>query len=79
MLLELIHDHLVGGQKVTLSLGISIEPLDALDRATWSYNDTAALLLALQVDIGAMPRPTVEDIRASWFQQTNKNRREVLD
>jgi hypothetical protein len=51
---------------VTLSLGISIEPLHPAHRDTWSLNDTASLLLALQVDMGAVPKPTFEQIHAAW-------------
>jgi hypothetical protein len=65
-LLQLVHDTLTTGERVTLSLGISIEPLHPSHRESWSLADTATLLLALQVDMGAVPRPTFEQIHAAW-------------
>jgi hypothetical protein len=70
-LVQLVHDRLASGGGVTLTLGISIPPLDATHRASWSRHDTAALLLALQVDMGAVPEPTFEEIRAAWCSRTN--------
>jgi hypothetical protein len=65
-LLQLVHDTLTTGERVTLSLGLSIEPLLPAHRESWSLTDTASLLLALQVDMGVVPKPTFEQIRAAW-------------
>jgi hypothetical protein len=71
-ILELVHNCITTGRSVTLSLGISIPPLEPARRVGWSRNDTTALLQALQVDMGAVPRPTFEEIRAGWSCGTQK-------
>jgi hypothetical protein len=68
-LLQIVHERLLTGGRVTLSLGISIPPIHPSERTCWTPRDTAALLLALQMDMGAVPEPTFEEIREAWVSR----------
>lgn len=58
-----IHQRVAQGKTVTLSQGMMVDTLEAAQRARWSPQDTSDLLLALQADMDAAPRPPVAQFR----------------